>query len=664
MARKFTRREMLKLSGAAAAGSLLAACTPAATPAPVKPAATAGPTQPPAAPASKYSESPLLAERVKAGKLLPVEQRLPEEPLVIQPLQEVGQYGGTIRFGTERTDFFQTDGQYASGMNQLLLRLKPSIQEVVPNVAKAFKVSDDAKTFTISLRKGMKWSDGEPLTADDAVFYINDFILNSDLQPVTPAMLKVKGKPIQIEKIDDYTFAYKFDSPNPSFVISQLPHHGGFAWPGNQIIPAHYLKQFHIKYNPNANDSAKKAGLDFWYQYFNKQRDWHQNRDAITYGAYVVTGDTPEASSYERNPYFWAVDTKGNQLPYIDKMVINKVTNVEMFNTKAVAGEYDFACYNINIMNYKTISDSAQRNNARLLLWDTGNGGEVVYFANLNSLDPVLRPIFQDVRFRRALSLAINRKDINDTIYFGRATPRQMTVHAASKYFKDEYAKAYADFDLDKANALLDEMGLKWDANHQLRLRPDGKPLQVLWDLWESQTPRVPITDIVKEHWKKIGFGIDYKTVTRTILTPRAQASQEDFGCWHGDKSLDTQLPLRPEWYMPMYADETVLANLWALWHDTGGQKGEAPPDNDLGKEIKANWDAFDKFQETLDPQYLDRLLKSQSENIWTIGTVGMAPQLMVVKNNLRNIPETGIFAWDDLYINPYYPEQFYFKQS
>jgi peptide/nickel transport system substrate-binding protein len=335
-----------------------------------------------------------------------------------------------------------------------------------------------------------------------------------------------------------------------------------------------------------------------------------------------------------------------------------------MFNTKAMAGEYDFACYNINIMNYKSFADNVARNNARLLIWDTGNGSEVVYMLNLNSLDPVLRPIFQDVRFRRALSLSINRKEINDTIYFGRATPRQMTVHPQSQYFKPEYAAAYADFDLTKANALFDEMGLKWDAAKQWRLRPDGKPLQITWDLWESQTPRVPITDLVREYWKKIGFGIDYKIVTRTILTPRVNASQEPMGIWHGDKSLDTQLPLRPEWYLPMYADETVLANLWALWNDTGGKQGEEPPANALGDEIKAQWAAFESFKETMDPKYMDRILKSQAENVWTIGTVGAAPQMMAVRNTLRNVPEKGIWAWDDLYINPYFPEQFFFKKA
>ncbi len=313
----------------------------------------------------------------------------------------------------------------------------------------------------------------------------------------------------------------------------------------------------------------------------------------------------------------------------------------------------------MSILNYQAYQDGAQKGGYRVLLWDSGKGSEVFYQVNMNypNLDDPLAKIHQNPKFRQALSMAINREEINNLIFFGKAVPRQITVVRKSSYFKPEYEQAYAEYSPDKANALLDELGLKWNADKSARLGPDGKPLTYTFDMYDSETPKIPVTELVVEYWRKIGLNVSFKSVTRELLRPRIMDNQEPMGLWHGDASTDILLPIDRKWSTGRWYDESTIAPLWTQWYDSGGQGGKEPPDFYM-----AAFKAFEQFQKTLAPEDADKLLKLQATNLWSIGTVGMAPYPMVAKTNLRNFPETGSFVWDDLFVYPYHTTLFFFK--
>jgi len=664
-ARKITRREFLQASAVAAVGVLSASCArTTAAPTPTKeeevvaatPQPEATPTPMPAT--SGYNQAPMLEELVGAGELPPAEERLSGEPLVIEPIEEIGKYGGTIHVATIRTALFRPDEVPA--VFQLLLRMDEGMAKATANVCRAYEVSEDAQTFTIYLRKGMKWSDGEPMVADDAVFWYEAVFLNEQLTPATPSALAPQGKPLRVEKMDEYTFAYKFEVPHPAFELASLAHVvGGFS-ARTHCSPAHYLKQFHIEYNQSADELAQNNGYDNWYQYFNFMISMDNNPDVPHPRAFVCTQQDASTVFMQRNPYFWIIDSEGNQLPYIDEIVMDRVADAEIYNARVVAGAYDFASHNTLIENYAAYESAAEDGDYRVLLWESGKGSEVVYAWNMTyDKDPVLRDIFSDVRFRRAMSLAIHRDEINDAIFFGHATSRQITVLPTSKFFKQEYAEAYAEFDPDQANGLLDEMDLKWDDSHEVRLRPDGQPLEILFDFYQSETPKTAITELVADYWGAIGVKINFNSISRDLLSPRVQANEEPMGLWHGDSSSDVLFPLDVKYYIPNDSDANVWARPWRIWYNTGGESGQEPPE-----QIKELFDWWDKLKSTLDTEWGQRILGSEAENLWTVGTVGLAPHPVIVRNNLRNVPEKGVWVWDNLFAYPNYPEQFFVKKG
>jgi peptide/nickel transport system substrate-binding protein len=416
---------------------------------------------------SMFTESPVTAQLVADGKLPNVDERLPSEPLVVFPYESIGTYGGQLRAGSLSTAFYGGDPSLYMA-HQSLLRLTPNLREAVPNIFKDWSVSDDFTEITLFFRRGMKWSDGEPCNADSWMWWWEDHSLNEDITPVIGQWFRVGGEPMAVTKVDDYTVRLKFAAPNPSFVLVNLAHRYGF-WSDN-LLPGHYLREFHINYNPRAQELAEAAEYDFWYQYYGNRRNVNQNLDVPILRSHDAVDESPERVLFTRNPYFFITDTEGNQLPYIDEAIHDRVADLSLLNAKIVGGQYDFSGFDTNIQNYSTYADAADQGNYQILLWRSGKGSDVVYQVNCNwgqdvGADPdpqkdMMREIFLDDRFRQALSLAINRDEVNEVLYFGNGTPRQMTVIPDSRHFKDEYATAWADYDPDQANAFLDELGL------------------------------------------------------------------------------------------------------------------------------------------------------------------------------------------------------------
>ena len=602
-----------------------------------------------------YNEAPMLRTKVAAGELPPVEERLPEEPLVVDVVEEIGQYGGTL--------ITKDAGGFQVITFEPMLHIAPDGKTIVPGIAKDWKFSDGGKTFTLYLRKGMKWSDGVPFTADDILYWWEDYQLNKEFHPQGPNsknIWEVGGELMKVEKVNNYTVSLHFVKPYPG-IERVLTHYWGCV--EGFYLPAHYLKKFHIKYNPDADKLAKEEGFDHWYQL-------HGAKQPAGFNPSGVDPDTPTINSYvlkrkgvdyfisERNPYYWKVDPEGNQLPYIDE-----VKEIRGSDADVVMGKYGFASGIAK--NYPVYMESAEKGNYRVLPWVAIAGSDFVYEVNQTIEDPVLRKIFRDVRFRRALSLAINREEINDMIYFGKGTPRQYTVLPESSYYEEEFAKAYAEYDPEQANRLLDEMGLRWDKNHEYRVRPDGKRLSLLFEYAESWlVPRTPVSELVKKYWGQIGINMTLKIISGDLYQQRVAANKIEIGCWEGAGVMDTIFLIQPTYTVPVItSSDNSWGNQWALWVNTGGEVGEKPI-----PEVMKNLERWRKMQSTMDKEENiclgKEILRSQAENLWVIGFVGMPPLPMIVRDNLRNVPERGLWGWDLLWACIYHPEQFFLEQK
>jgi len=612
--------------------------------------------------AAQYNEAPMLAQQVQAGLLPPVDERLPENPAIVEPVEQIGKYGGTLRTTTIAANSIL--GPHVILMGEGLLRTDTDYQTIVPNLAERWEFSDDYRVLTLYLRKGVRWSDGAPFTADDIMFWWEDVQLNEDLFPSGPSRRNwyAGGERMNLVKVDDYTIRMEFAVPNP-LILRRLAH-----GPGMEMVdyPKHYLKQFHPKYTPmeEIQKMLDAEGFDFWYQLFEDRAErsfsMSMNPDLPSIDAYYLKTKEPERLVFERNPYYWKTDPEGNQLPYIDQILVRKAADITTANAWIVTGQDDFNGFHTSLQQLPTYRQYEQQSDYRILLYRGTFGTEVLIQFNQTIEDPVLREIFQDVRFRRAMSHAINREEINEVLYFGLGEPRNTTVLPIASAYKEEFAKAYIEYDPDLANQLLDEMGLDKRDSEGFRLRPDGRRLSITIDYTESDTPKTPTLELVKEYWEAVGVQTQLNYMTNTLVAERATANLIQVGIHHADRSTDPLVFTEPFWYAPVQVGwEQTTWPLYAQWYNTGGAAGEEPPEH-----VKELIDIFNAMQRTTDEdervQLLQQLLQRQAENLWTLGTVGNAPFVIVVQNAVRNVPETGWWGWDGYFGYPYHPEQFY----
>jgi peptide/nickel transport system substrate-binding protein len=607
-----------------------------------------------------FNEAPQLAELVKQGKLPPVSQRLPKNPPVVIPIEKVGKYGGTIRVVIpSRTVGAATDISYANPWEGIL-KFGRDGYSIEPNLAERWTWRDGGKTLILYLRKGVKWSDGEPFTADDIMFWYEDIVLNDELTPLKPVQWSPGGKLMKVEKIDDYTVQLKFAVPYP-FATLYLAHYAGQE--RSFFYPKHFLKKYHPRYTPikDLEAQAKKEGYDTWYKLFSFYAD-AMFPNAPTLKPFIITQATTSFVTCERNPYYWKVDIEGNQLPYIDRVYASIVTDPEVRTMKIATGEVDFALTENSILNYPLYMTNKDKAGYRVLLWNTVYGSEVFYQVNQTyAQDPVLRNIFRDVRFRKALSLAINRDEINEVLYHGLGTPRQPCPLPDSPYYVEGLDKLNTEFDLNKANALLDEMGLKKGPDG-IRLRPDGKPLEVTIEYTQWLTPNRQTTELVKAYWEKLGIRVAVKEHSNELQTTRAQGNLIQIGLWHADRCAGMFI-VEPYWWIPIrYGWEISGWSAWSLWYASGGKSGEEPP-----KDIKKLINTYEKIRTTMSEKERIRLakemLKYSIENVFGIGTVGLVPRPVIAKNNLRNVPEKGLLGYDVAWAKPYNTAQFFFEK-
>ena len=578
---------------------------------------------------ARFSQSPILD-----GKgLPPVAERLPADPVVATPLAENGVYGGTAHITfTEWLTFPNVEPP---------LRISADMRTFLPNLAERWEVSEDGRRITLWLRPGIKWSDGVPLTSDDFLFVFNDLFLNKEYAPVTDRNV-VGGRAV---KVDDLTFYYQFEQPHPLFV-NLLAQYGNFL-----VAPKHYYDNFHPAYVPRETlrERISAAGLNSWMEYIGETRRGRieQSAEAPTLDAHRMVSRTPRLIRYERNPYYFKIDPQGRQLPYIDAVESQDVSNKELLTAMTSTGQLDFSSYEMRTQDIPLLKLGERTGAIKVHVWKRLHSSDVVIQPNFNYADERLRRLYWDVRFRRALSVAINRDEMNQIIYFGRGTPRQVTAHPTSVFHQPEFATAYAQYDPERARAWLDDIGLRDVDGDGLREYPDGSQLAITLEFIDWETPKAITLELVAAYWRDVGIDLRLKVVDSNLQSARAQAGEMQMTAWHADRVTDILLPLQPDWWVPRRAGwDMAMWNLWARWYQTGGELGEEPPP--IMRQLQ-RW--AEEMRTTMDParrlELGRKILATHAENVWNFGTVGLAPHPVVVSSRLHGVPADGVWGWD-----------------
>jgi peptide/nickel transport system substrate-binding protein len=608
------------------------------------------------------AESPMLAELVSKGQLPPLEQRLPAPPKTMtfdHPYHAPGKYGGELVLLMGRSKDVRMMVVY--GYTRLVgYNLE---YELVPDVLESFEVEDDRR-FTFHLRKGHRWSDGHPFTAEAFRYYWEDIATSEDLASFgPPATMLVDGQPPVFEVLDESTVRYTWEKPNPFF----LPALAG-ARPETIFAPGHYLKQFHASYTDakQREAMAEQEGRRNWASvHIARFRPYKNiNPDLPTLQPWINRTSPPsQRFVFERNPFFHRVDENGLQLPYIDRVVLN-IADGKLIPAKTGAGESDLQARHINFSDYTFLKKNEKRTGRKVLLWDTTLGSHIALYPNLNVTDPVWRELVRDVRFRRALSLAINRHEINQVIYYGFAREGNDTVFPDCPLYKPEYTTAWAQFDLKKANALLDEIGLTERDRNGLRLLPDGRPLEIIVETAGESTEQVDVLELIASTWRKAGIKLFSKPLQREVFRNRIYAGETLMSVWGG---LENGLPIpsmSPSDLAPTRQDMYQWPK-WGQYHETNGTVGEAPdlPAAKKLMELNAQWLASPNAEERR--KVWEMMLDIRADEAFTIGIVAGVPQPVVINKKLRNVPKKGIYNWDPgAHFGIYHPDTFWFDAS
>jgi len=599
---------------------------------------------PSAGQALELKETGTLSNTHDVGKLPPVAERVPSEPLIVDLAasgRTTGRHGGKIDTLIGRSK----DRRLINVWGYARLVGYTEKLELKPDLLKAVGVEGD-KVFTLHLRKGHKWSDGKPFTAEDFRYWWEDISTNDKLSPSGPPKFMIAdGKPPKFEVLDATTVRYSWDAPNPLF-LSQL----AAARPPFIYRPAHYLKQFHIKYGDKEKIAEMAAAA--------KKRNWASLHNSMDEMYSAKNADIPSLQPWilsekgndrryimVRNPFYHRVDSTGQQLPYIDQVIMT-VSGGGLIPAKAQAGEVDLQARNLAFSDITVLKRGEKNANYKTLLWPIAKGSEMAVFPNLTVKDPVWRKLMRDVRFRHALSLAIDRKGINKSLFYRLASEGNNTVLPKSPMFEKSYLTKWATFDLKKANALLDEIGLTKRREDGIRLLEDGRPLEIIVETAGESQEQLDILELISETWKKAGVKLFAKPSDRDVLRNRLLSGSTLMSVWGGyDNAIPTPA-MSPAEYAPASVD-TLWGVAWGDYNLSSGKSGEPidyPPARQLF-DLFRKWEASSTDAERA--EIWKQMLEIHAEQTLSIGTVSGVRQPVVVSNRLKNVPKVAIYGWD-----------------
>ncbi len=599
------------------------------------------------------------AHSVALGDLPPVEERVPETPAIANfeaPGQRPGKHGGTLRLVMGRT----RDVRMMMVYGYARLVCYDTSYEIVPDVLERIEVKEN-RIFTLYLRKGHKWSDGQPFTAEDFRYYWEDVANNRELSPggLNKALVVAGEKP-RFEVIDRTTLRYAWSKPNPHF----LPALAGAA-PLFIYRPAHYLKRFHARYaNPGTLARLiERLRLHNWAALHDQKDNQYRfdNPDLPTLQPWINTTRGPsQRFIFRRNPYYYRIDPNGRQLPYIDQVIMN-IASRRLVAAKTAAGESDLQARSLYFKDYTFLKANEKRNRYEVRLWRTAKGAHRALYPNLNVKDPAWRRLFRDVRFRRALSLAVNRHEINQVLYHGAAIEGNNSVLPQSPLFRPEYRASWARFDLERANALLDEVGLTAKDSRGIRLLPDGRPMNLIVETAGESSEQADILELVQDSWLKIGIKLYTKPSQREVFRKRIMSGETLMSIWAGLDNGVVTAAMSPAALAPSNQYQLQWPQ-WGRYYETQGQGGRPPelPGVKELAELNAAWLRATSREEQ--EKIWHRMLAIHAREVFTIGLIAGVLQPVVVSNRLKNVPAQGMYAWNPgAYFGIYKPDTFWF---
>jgi len=655
MSRKITRRRFLQVAGTSAGFSVMYLANGHKIVAQTaSPAAEGGVTA--------ASEAPMLTELVTAGSLPPLEERITSNPMVINPVEKIGKYGGTMRTaclgGADQHVFTRITGYDG------LVMWSTDWNEVIPAVASAYEVNADSTEYTFTLRPGHKWSDGAPFTSDDILFYVNDVTLS----PVGSGQGRI---PFTAEAIDEITFKIIFEEPNGLF-LQNLCQVDGQVWTQN---PKHYLSQFHENYNTeNLDELISKEGTADWIELFRKKGGsipgspvvamWtNPELPRLTGWVPVIPYGVDTRVTFTRNPYYYKVDPEGQQLPYIDKLDYVVTEDVEVLLLKGLSGELDFEMRHFcTARNKPVIADALEDMESEFFEANPSIMNTNIYMLNLAHKDPALREIFNNKDFRIGLSHAINRQEVIDVVYVSQGEPWQAGPRPETPYYNETLAKQFTEYDVDLANEYLDKVVPERDGDGW-RLRPDGQRLSFAVEVAQAgEFPEmVDTSTLVVQYWREVGVDVVASVQDRSLFQNRCDANDHDAAVWPGGSGLQDAL-ISPYNYMAFSGNRFGIP--WTYyWNNTPEPK--ATPEE--GPEPVVQQQAlYDQIRATGDPdeqiRLLEEILKIAEEQFFVMGISLPAPEYGIKKTTFRNVRMTGMpNAWVYPNPGPDHPAHFFF---
>ncbi len=623
-----------------------------------------------------FSENPAAAElngKIRGNPALPpLAERLPEEPLVVAPYQSIGKYGGTLDALSNATEAGTSD--FLSTRHVNLVRYSDDLQTIVPNVAKGWEWNDDFTQLTFFLRKGHRWSDGAPFTAEDVKFWYDNLALDPKVIEKPKDYVLVAGERMTVDVVDPQTVRFNLPAPKPGL----LAHFATSFAQGFQ--PKHFLGKYHPDINPDADKLAQEAGFENGLAvikaYFGNS-DWTDTPSPLlnspdkvaklpadvqpSLESYLTVSDTTEGRHYVANPYFFMVDTQGNQLPYINEQDELYANDNEVRILKLINGEADYKTQSLQLSSAPILLENQEKSDYTIHL--KPKIAMHAFSFNVTSSDAEKRKVFGDIRFRRAMSIAINRDELNETAYFGQGVPAQYTGFSPVPDFVDPKWKTFAtEYDADGAKALLDEIGMVDKDGDGFRELPNGDKI-VLNMQFATQGIAGQVVELVGQYWADVGVQTTFKEVTPDEYRSQQSSNQLDVGMWEKGQPLGIILGNNELWVPPFenyFGHRTGM--LWAEWVDSKGSKGVEPPDY-----VKQLIDDVNAFQST--PAGTDesnkigaRMVQNMVENLLFIGTVQSSDPIYH-RNALKNFVEFKTASYEYYRTFPYRPQQWYFDE-
>lgn len=608
-----------------------------------------------------FQESPMLAEQVKAGKLPPVEQRLPGKPRVLD-LGEAGNFGGTWhraykgpgdRWGPTKL-LEERALKFAMGEDGKL--------ELMPTFIDSYKMSPDAKEFTFTLLDGLKWSDGHPVTTEDVKFWYEDVFMNRDLMPVVDTLYAPGGKPMKVDVVDARTFKVSFETPYVYFLTIMAKDSTGEPSLDRPtfIMPKHYLKNYLPKYAEKAalDKAVADKGVKKWQDLWGSKGPitaWNQNPALPVITAWkIVTPPPADVMVMERNPYYYMVDKAGNQLPYIDRIEHKLFDAQESFNLMAVQGQLDMQQRYASNSDFTFYKENEKKGNYKVLKWTNSEVWSLI--PNLTTTNKQLQELYAKPEFREALSIAVDRDTINELAQSGLGEGRSASPVSGSPYYQEDLEKHWAEYDADKANKLLDQVGLTKKDADGYRLGPEGKRVTIVVEA--NQDAFANTLELVRTSWKDVGIELQARIIDRTAFD--ANRDNNSFEMQYTSFDRLSIVPSDPR----LILGDDGYGQEYYKWYETKGKSGIEPPKDHPIRKLWASWDKASVAGSVEEAdKAVNEMIRTFVEQGYVIGLVGETPALVIAKNNIKNVRD-GLIN-DDVTRGEglAFPAQFYFAK-